>query len=206
MNKIEYAKLLIELGCVQIRPLEPFIYASGLKGPIYCDNRKMISHPKQWERVIEGLCKVVLEKEGEYDAIAGLATAGIPHGAAVALTLKKPFCYVRSQEKKHGKKSLLEGDIQEGSRLLLIEDLVNQGSSLYKAYQGLKRQGLVVSHCLSIVDYQMKKKKELLSCSGFDVISLTDFDHLIKAGKETGLIIGDQERLLRNWHADPASW
>ncbi|MDD0851987.1 orotate phosphoribosyltransferase [Halobacteriovorax sp. GB3] len=200
------AKTLLELKCVQFSPNEPFTYASGLKGPMYCDNRLLLSHPKERSLVIDLFIKVIEENNLSYDQLAGLATAGIPHAAFIADRLKKPMLYIRSKAKGHGKGNQIEGRYKEGERLLLVEDLVNQGSSLEKAVLAAKESALELSGCLSIVDYQMEQAHARLKKFDLTLFSLTDFTSLADTALEMKLIDRTGREILEKWHAAPADW
>jgi orotate phosphoribosyltransferase len=204
--KIKIAKALIQKNCVKFSAQNPFTYASGLKGPIYCDNRLILSHVDFREMVIEAFLSVIKERNLKFDLIGGIATAGIPHAAFIADRLKMPMVYVRPKAKDHGKKNQVEGDFFKGQSVLLVEDLVNQGSSLSDAMKGVVDCGLVSSLCLAVVDYQMGEANKRLNDLNLKLISLTDFEHLILAGRELNLISENDQKLLLNWHADPKGW
>lgn len=202
----EVAKILLEIGCVQVKPKDPFTYASGLKGPIYCDNRKVLSHVNERNIIIDAFIKLIQEKNFEFDQLAGLATAGIPHAAFIANKLDLPMIYIRDKAKGHGKGNQVEGDFVPGQKVLLIEDLVNQGSSLEKAVQGAVDAGLNVVGCLSIVDYEMSKARDILKKLNLDLFSLTKFSDLADTACVLGKIGKEEVELLRAWQKDPAGW
>ena len=202
----EVANLLIDLKCVQLNPKEPFVYASGLKGPIYCDNRKTLSHVEARSVVRDAFVDLIKNGNFKYDQIAGMATAGIAHAAFVADAMGQPMVYVRSKPKGHGKQNQLEGDYASGQKLLLIEDLVNQGKSLAEGVEGVRNAGLEVETCFSIVDYEMDQAKQRLSGLGIKLVSLTTFSDLVAAGKEKGLLDDESVELLKSWQRDPSNW
>ena len=202
----EVANILISLECVQLSPHEPFVYASGLKGPIYCDNRKMLSHVKEREFVIERLMELIDSASAKYDKIAGLATAGIPYASMIAQTKKEPLIYIRSSTKKHGKGNQVEGAYSKGDKIILIEDLVNQAKSLEDAFNGATNAELKPTHCFSIVDYQMEKAKERIASMQIGFHSLTNFDSLVKVAIDKKIFDNQGADLLKKWKASPEKW
>ena len=206
MEKNKIAKLLIGLKCVQISMKTPFNYASGLKGPIYCDNRKVISHVDARSQIVDAFLEKIKKSGIKFDSVAGLATAGIPHAAWIADKLGLPMIYVRGKAKEHGKKNQIEGDYSPGNKVILIEDLVNQGSSLENAVIALKEAGLETAACFCIVSYQMKTVEKLLEKLGISLFSLTDFSSILDISKEfLKLSEGDISDLLE-WQKSPESW
>ena len=199
MKKI-FAKKLLELGCVKFSPDKPFVYASGLTGPIYCDNRMILSHVSLRDKVVDEFLKIIDKESLSYDLLGGIATAGIPYAAMVDDRLKKPMIYIRPKAKGHGKKNQVEGDFNHGQSVLLFEDLVNQGSSVLDALNGLKEAGLSASVCLSIVDYQMPAAQRNLSEAGIRLVSLTDFSSLVETAFELELINLENKNVLYKWH------
>ncbi|MBC7540973.1 MAG: orotate phosphoribosyltransferase [Bacteriovorax sp.] len=204
--KMDIARGLIEKGCVKLSPQNPFTYASGLRGPVYCDNRLILSHVDFREKIIQSFLDVIKKDSLQFDLIGGIATAGIPYAAFIADRLKLPMVYVRPKAKEHGKKNQVEGDYRPNQSVILVEDLVNQGSSLAEAMSGVRDAGLFSTQCLCIVDYQMSEAKKRLKELSLSLISLTDFDHLIQAALEMKLIDSEGKKLLIDWHADPKEW
>ena len=196
----DIAKQLLDLKCVQLSPNDYFTYASGLKGPIYCDNRKVLSYPKERTQLIEALKDLILNSGIDYDIIAGLATAGVPYASILADHFEKPLIYIRSKPKGHGQKNLIEGEYSKGQKIILIEDLVNQGSSVQKGIEASRDQGLVPVSCFSIVDYQMERAKKVFRENKIPFYSLTSFSELVETAKEVSYLT-DQECLsLEKWH------
>jgi len=204
--KENVAKLLLDVGCVKISPSNPFTYASGLKGPIYCDNRKILSHPESRSQIVNNLKELVTSLDLNFDHLAGLATAGIPHAAFLAHELNKSMVYVRSKPKGHGKGNQVEGDYKPGQKVLLVEDLVNQASSLVDAVNGVKKEGLEVVGCVCIVDYQMETAKKRLEEMGINLFSLTNFESLVNVLNQNGQLTEQENELLVSWHKDPKNW
>lgn len=204
--KMNIARGLIESGCVKFSPANPFSYASGLKGPIYCDNRLILGHVNFRDQVIKSFLDIIKMDSIPFDLVGGIATAGIPHAAFIADRMKVPMVYVRPKAKEHGKKNQVEGDYLPNQSVLLVEDLVNQGSSLADAMGGIKAAGLNSADCLCIVDYQMAESKKRLDELSLTLHSLTDFENLVQAALELKFIDSNGKKLLMDWHADPKEW
>jgi orotate phosphoribosyltransferase len=204
--KMDIAKNLINLGAVKFSPNNPFTYASGLKGPIYCDNRIILSHVEFRDLVIDSFIKIIKEQKLSFDLLGGIATAGIPHAAFIADRMKLPMVYVRPKAKDHGRKNQVEGDYRAGQKVLLFEDLVNQGASLDDSMAGLTSAELKCSACMCVVDYEMQGAQTKLKDHGIQLFSLTDFSALVSQAFELNLIDREGFNLLKEWHADPKAW
>lgn len=205
MSKV-IAEYLLTLKAVKFSPEKPFQYASGLKGPIYCDNRMLLSHVDKRDQVIAAFLDLIKTKNLNFDIVGGIATAGIPHAAFIADRMKKPMVYVRPKPKGHGKMNQVEGDYKAGQQVLLFEDLVNQGSSLEEAITGTKNANLIVTDCICIVDYEMKESKRRLLDLNLKLHSLTNFSVLVDTALELKLINETGKSELLNWHSDPVAW
>tara|TARA_R110002072_G_scaffold534_8_gene4266 strand:+ start:17371 stop:18006 length:636 start_codon:yes stop_codon:yes gene_type:complete len=206
VNKLDIAKILLKTGCVSIKPNEPFTYASGLRGPIYCDNRVMLGHVAERYQVCTSFVDVINKNSFVYDHIGGLATAGIPHAAWIAHEMKRSMVYIRSKPKGHGKGNQIEGNFKEGDKILIVEDLVNQAKSLEEAVLGARSDGAAIEDCLCIVDYEMPAALDRVKKLGLRLFSLTDFSHIIKAGVELGFINESDHETLNAWQKDPVAW
>ena len=206
MNAKLMADLLVKIDCLKINPSDPFTYASGLKGPLYCDNRKALGYVKERSQIVNAFVQKIKEWGKDFDAVCGLATAGIPHAAFIADVLNKPMIYVRSKPKSHGKGNQVEGHFQAGQKIIMIEDLVNQGKSLGEALDGVYNAGLNPICCFCIVDYQMPAAREVISSKQLDLISLTNFDSILESSLERGFISEKEGKLLIDWQRDPANW
>jgi len=202
----EVAKLLISIKAVMVAPKTPFTYTSGLQGPIYCDNRKILSHVKVRDEIIKNFVDVIREKSLFCDSYAGLATAGIPHAALIADRLNSPMIYIRSKAKEHGKQNQIEGDYKPGDKILLIEDLVNQAGSLKMAYNGAKEAGLCPVGCLAIVDYQMESAKHIIRDLMLPFYALTDLESIIEVCLESREIDQQDKITVLKWQKDPIQW
>jgi len=196
----DIAELLLNLKCVQLSPDDFFTYASGLKGPIYCDNRKVLSFPKERKIIIQSLKKLIEESQIKFDLIAGLATAGLPYASILADQLELPLIYIRGKAKGHGKKNLIEGHYEEGQKIILIEDLVNQGSSVLSAIEASIEVGLRPVSCFTVVDYEMEAAKKVFVDKEIPFYSLTNFTNLIKTAKEISYLTDQELEVLREWH------
>jgi orotate phosphoribosyltransferase len=206
MEKNKVAELLMELQAIQISIKNPFTYASGLKGPIYCDNRKLISHVNARRKVVEAFVQKIKNSGLQFDKVAGLATAGIPHAAWISEKMSLPMIYVRGKPKEHGKKSQIEGDFTRGDKIILIEDLVNQGSSLESATLALNEAGLDIVACFCIVSYQMKSMEKLLKNLNLSLFSLTDFSSILEVSKGYFKLTEEEVSDLVRWQQNPESW
>jgi orotate phosphoribosyltransferase len=204
--KMDIAKNLINLGAVKFSPQNPFTYASGLKGPIYCDNRLILSQVDFRDQIIASFINLIEVNELRFDHLGGIATAGIPYAAFVADRLKRSMVYVRPKAKDHGRKNQVEGLYKQGDRVLLFEDLVNQGASLEDSMSGLNSVELKCDACLCVVDYETRVSQERLRKLSIQLFTLTDFTSLTFAAFELNLINQDGLNLLKEWHTDPKMW
>ncbi len=200
------SRLLLANSCVELSPKNPFEYASGLRGPLYCDNRRLLSIVDFRDRVVAEFIHLIEKERLEFDIIAGVATAGIPHATLIADRLKRPLIYVRSSAKGHGRNNQIEGIYSSGDRVLLIEDLVNQGESLCHAANALRDHGLHVISALSIVDYQMKRAEELLKRHEISLYSLCNLDTLLDVAFEEDKLEEEEISLLNQWRQNPVKW
>lgn len=206
LSKLQVANLLMDCGCLKLSVAKPFTYASGLKGPVYCDNRLILSYPSQRSAIIQQLAICLKSKTQQQQAIVGVATAGIPHGALVAHLLGRPFLYVRSDKKSHGRQNQVEGHFVAGQEVVMVEDLVNQGGSLVQAVEGVRSSGLKVEQCFCLVDYQMQAAQSVLAANAVKLHSLTDFDSILEAATARKMIESSQSEELRRWQKDPKNW
>ena len=200
------AEKLLQTGAVQLRPDEPFTWASGWKSPIYCDNRKILSFPYIRESIKSEMCNVIFEKYPDADLIAGVATAGIAWGAMAADQLKLPFIYVRPKPKEHGLGNQIEGAFEEGQKTVVIEDLISTGKSSLQVVDVLRKSGLDIVGMVSIFSYGFDEADKNFADAGVQYQSLTDYATLINIGLEKGKIESGSETLLLQWRKDPANW
>jgi len=200
------AEKLLQIKDVQLRPAAPFTWASGWKRPIYCDNRKMLSYPYVRDYIKSELCNVVFEKFADAEVIAGVATAGIAWGAMVADQLKLPFVYVRPKPKEHGLGNQIEGELQPGQKVVVLEDLISTGKSSLQVVDVLRAQGIEVLGMVSIFNYGFSAALAAFEAAGVPFHSLTNYGALIELAQRQGTIDPSHEDVLLKWRTDPANW
>ena len=200
------AEKLLEINAVALQPTDPFTWTSGMRSPIYCDNRLTLSYPEVRREIAAGLKKLILEHFPETEVIAGTATAGIPHAAWVSELMDLPMCYVRSKAKEHGKGNQIEGKAEKGQKVVVVEDLISTGGSVITAVQALKEAGCDVLGAVSIFTYGLEKGKELLKQADIPTESLTNFAALVEAAINKGYISQDDQESLLAWSKDPSAW
>jgi orotate phosphoribosyltransferase len=200
------AEKLLQIQAVQLSPDKPYTWASGWKSPIYCDNRKILSHPFVRDYIKSELCNVVFDKFRDAELIAGVATAGIAWGALVADQLKLPFIYVRPKPKEHGLGNQIEGQYIAGQRAVVVEDLISTGKSSLQVVDVLKGVGLKVDGMVSIFNYRFEAGKKAFDEAGVELYSLTDYPTLISLAEQRKIIQPEHQDVLLNWRNDPANW
>ncbi len=200
------ADFLLQIKAVKLQPRQHFTWASGWKSPIYCDNRIILSHPRIRTYVRQELVKVIDEKFGPPDVIAGVATGAIAHGVLVAEAMGLPFVYVRSSAKEHGRQNLIEGEVSKNQSCVVIEDLISTGQSSLKAVQALRENGVLVKGMISIFNYGFEVATEAFRLANCPVYSLSNYDVLIHQALEQGYIGKDDVESLKLWKTDPATW
>jgi orotate phosphoribosyltransferase len=200
------AEYLLQIKAVKLNPQKPFQWSSGLLSPIYCDNRVILSYPAIRTYIRQQFVDVINEYFGKSDVIAGVATGGIAHGVLVAQEFGLPFIYVRPEPKKHGLSNAIEGYVEKGQSVIVIEDLISTGGSSLKVIEHLKDFGCSIKGMISIFTYNFKSAEENFKKKKFQVISLSDFDTLIKVALEKSYITEDDFEQLKEWHKDPEGW
>lgn len=206
--KIKAAKALLEIKAVFLRPDEPFTWASGIKSPIYCDNRLILTAPEQRDIIENAIAQTVKSEYPQAQVLMGTSTAGIAHAAIATHLLGMPMGYVRSGNKDHGRQNRIEGRLERGQKVVVIEDLISTGGSVIEVVEALRGAGAEVLGIVSIFTYGMKKGLERLADANVKNVSLTDFDTVIQQAAESGYITdGDIER-LRAFRDNPSdeSW
>ncbi|MBR1917705.1 MAG: orotate phosphoribosyltransferase [Bacteroidaceae bacterium] len=208
MNSIatEFAARLLEVKAVKVQPDEPFTWASGWKSPFYCDNRKTLSYPKLRTFVKDNLAKLVKDNFSEADAVAGVATGAIAQGALVADMLGLPFCYVRSKAKDHGMGNLIEGTLPQGSKVVVVEDLISTGGSSLKAVEALRAAGFEVVGMVAAYTYGFPIAEQAFQNAGVKLLTLTNYEAVVSAAIESGYITASQQPTINEWRKDPANW
>lgn len=202
----QVAEQLLEIKAVFLKPNDPFTWASGIKSPIYCDNRLTLSFPKVRQFIAESLAEKIKETFGEVDVVAGTATAGIPHAAWVSDLLDLPMVYVRSKAKEHGKGNQIEGLIAKGQKVVVIEDLISTGGSSLKAVEALEEAGAEVLGIAAIFTYGLDKGKKLLAESNTKLITLTNYDELIEVALNKDYVTAEDMATLKEWKKSPENW
>jgi orotate phosphoribosyltransferase len=200
------AKKLLQINAIKLSPQNPFVWASGLHSPIYCDNRMTLSYPKIRDLIIKKGLKQLAEQTNHFDAIAGVATAGIAHGAILAETLNKPFLYVRSKAKAHGRQNSIEGRLEQGSHILVVEDLISTGKSSIQAVQALRDAGGLPVKVISIFNYGLNIASINFNKAQIEFDSVCCFKELLDVAVKTKYISESEISLIESWQADPLSW
>ncbi len=201
----EIANKLLEIKAIKLQPKNPFTWASGLKSPIYCDNRILLSYPKIRKLVIDSL----VEKSSifnSFDVVAGVATAGIAHGALLAEKLDKPFIYVRSKAKGHGMQNMIEGYLPENSNVLVIEDLISTGKSSMAACEAILETGSKIIGVLAIFSYGFQSSKDIFTKKEIPMDTLSNYRNLIQEAFRINYITEEEKLILDNWSEDPVNW
>ncbi|MFN3530840.1 MAG: orotate phosphoribosyltransferase [Bacteroidia bacterium] len=205
-TSLQVAKLLLEIKAVKLSPDKPFRWASGWNSPIYCDNRITLSYPKARTFIRQELAKAISSRYGEVDIIAGVATAGIPQGALVAEALGLPFIYVRSSAKEHGMGNQIEGVVQAGARVILIEDLISTGGSSLKAAQAVRKAGMQVMAIVSVFTYGFPQADENFKAAKVESLSLTNYATLLEVARDNNYVAEGDLNKLNAWREQPEQW
>lgn len=200
------AEFLLQIKAIKLQPEQPFTWASGWKSPIYCDNRISLSHPRVRTFIRQELVKLIENKFGKPDLIAGVATAAIAPAVLVAEAMGLPFAYVRSSAKDHGRQNLIEGEINPQQSAVVIEDLVSTGGSSLKAVEELRNQGVIVKGLVSIFNYGFDIAVENFRKANCPCYSLSNYTELLRLAIESGYVKKDDLPLLESWRSDPSHW
>ncbi|MFK7748354.1 MAG: orotate phosphoribosyltransferase [Kordia sp.] len=200
------AELLLQINAIKLQPQEPFTWASGWKSPIYCDNRITLSFPPIRNYLREQFAKHIDKEYGKPDVIAGVATGAIGIGILVAEYLGVPFVYVRPEAKKHGRQNQIEGFIQKGQNVVVVEDLISTGKSSLNAVKALDAAEVNVKGMVAIFSYNFDVSKENFKNAGVNLHTLSNYENLLEQALDTNYITSDQLKTLENWRKDPANW
>lgn len=203
---IEFAGKLLNIGSIKLRPENPFTWASGWRSPIYCDNRLTLSYPEIRKWIKEKLAVGISEQFAGAEIIAGVATAGIPHGALVADALNLPFIYVRSEAKKHGLSNQIEGKLEAGKKVVVIEDLLSTGGSSLTAVHALRNAGAEVSGLVALFTYAFDIAQNAFDEAACKFFTISDYPSLITYAIQNNLIDNQTKLLLEEWRKNPAVW
>ena len=205
MVSAELAQKLLQIKAIKLSPSEPFTWASGIKSPIYCDNRITLSYPE-----IRTFVKIALstlsEQLEDYDTVAGVATAGIAHGALIADYIKKPFIYVRSKAKGHGRENLIEGDFSRAKKVLVVEDLISTGGSSIQAVEALRAEGIEVVGVIALFSYEFEKAKKNFEAANCPYLTVSGYSTMLTQAKKTNYITDEEYATLQDWSNDPSGW
>lgn len=203
---LKIAEFLLQIKAIKIDPKKPFTWASGWKSPIYCDNRITLSFPSIRTYIRQQFVNIITEDFGDIDLIAGVATGGIPHGALVAQDLGLPFAYVRSSKKDHGMSNQVEGVVESGQSVIMIEDLVSTGGSSYKAVEAVRARGAHVKGLLAIFTYGFDVADEKFSNSNCDTYALSNYEYLLRQALNDSYIREEDLPELKKWRSNPDTW
>ncbi|SFI59478.1 orotate phosphoribosyltransferase [Paenibacillus sp. UNC496MF] len=202
----DIAKGLLQINAVALRPNDPFTWTSGMKSPIYCDNRLTMSYPAIRELIAEGFATIIRAQYPDCQAVAGIATGGIPHAAWVAQKLNLPMLYVRDKAKGHGKTNQIEGHFEPGQKVVLIEDLVSTGGSSLKAAVAVRDAGCEVQAVVAIFTYQFPQAAEAFAEAGIPLATLSNYSALIDVALENGIVQQSDVALLQAWRENPQAF
>ncbi|MDH4616693.1 orotate phosphoribosyltransferase [Brevibacillus sp. AY1] len=200
------ASSLLEIGAVHLRPDQPFTWTSGIKSPIYCDNRITMSYPSVRRQIAQAFAELIRNTYPDAQVVAGTATAGIPHAAWVAELLDLPMIYVRDKAKGHGRQNQIEGALAAGQKVVVIEDLISTGGSSLKAAQAVQAEGGEVLGVVAIFSYQFPDAEALFADAGVPCTTISNYTALLEAAKEQGVISAEQETLLAEWRKAPKTF
>ncbi|MBK6330352.1 MAG: orotate phosphoribosyltransferase [Bacteroidetes bacterium] len=200
------AEKLLQINAVKLNLQNPFTWASGWKSPIYCDNRKILSYPHVRDFIKSEMTNTVFTEFPDAEVIAGVATAGIPHGVLVADLLTLPFVYVRSKPKEHGMGNQIEGVLEPGKKVVVIEDLISTGMSSMQAVEALQQAGAEIIGICSVFNYGFDVARDLFASKQIKMISLSNYDALVSLALEKNIIDKADESLLKEWRVSPSSW
>ena len=200
------AKSLMDIKAVMLRPEKPFVWASGWNSPIYCDNRRLLSYPEARENVCRWMADIIAAKYPDAEVIAGVATGAIAHGYLVAHLLGKPFIYVRPKPKDHGTGSQIEGILESGAKVVIVEDLISTGKSSLAAADALVKAGADVQGMVAIFSYNFNVARKAFEDSDIELTTLSNYDVLIDVAHETGYVKEADIEVLKEWRYSPSTW
>lgn len=200
------AKSLLQINAIKLSPEKPFTWASGWHSPIYCDNRKILSYPKQRKLVTDCFAKVIADRYPECEVVAGVATGAIAWGALAAEVLQKPFIYVRSEAKSHGLTNQVEGYFEKGQKVVVIEDLISTGGSSLAAVEALRAAGCEVLGMIAIFTYGFQKSLDNFTAAGVELLTLSNYGTMIDMAVEQQYVAQSQIETLKQWRTSPETW
>jgi len=200
------AECLLQIKAIELNKIQPFTWASGWKSPIYCDNRKTLSYPKVRTFIRQKYVETIQKEFGEIDVIAGVATGGIAQAALIAQEMELPLIYVRSSTKEHGLQNMVEGAVQAGQRVVVIEDLISTGMSSLRAVEALREKGCQVAGMVAIFSYGFETAANNFKKYSCPLYTLSDYNSMIDVAAEEGYINAEDIISLKSWREDPANW
>ena len=202
----EIARDLLKIKAVYLKPEEPFTWASGIKSPIYTDNRVTLAYPETRTLIEDGFVEKIRAEFPDVEVIAGTATAGIPHGAIIADKMNLPFAYIRSKPKDHGAGNQIEGRVAPGQKMVVIEDLISTGGSVLDAIAAAKREGADVIGAVAIFTYELPKADKNFNEAGVKLVTLSNYTELIHLAEQEGYINAEGLALLKRFKEDQENW
>ena len=202
----EIARDLLKIKAVYLKPEEPFTWASGIKSPIYTDNRVTLAYPETRTLIEDGFVEKIRAEFPDVEVIAGTATAGIPHGAIIADKMNLPFAYIRSKPKDHGAGNQIEGRVAPGQKMVVIEDLISTGGSVLDAIAVAKREGADVIGAAAIFTYELPKAEKNFNDAGVKLVTLSNYTELIHLAEQEGYINAEGLALLKRFKEDQENW
>ncbi|HLU50949.1 MAG TPA: orotate phosphoribosyltransferase [Flavobacteriaceae bacterium] len=200
------AALLLQINAIKLEPQNPFLWASGWKSPVYCDNRIVLSYPDIRNFLKENIARQIMDKYGKPDVIAGVATGAIGMGMLVADHLNLPFVYVRPEPKSHGRQNQIEGELSQGAKVVVIEDLVSTGKSSINAVAALRQAGAVIQGMWALFSYDFDEAIQNFEKNQVPLYTLSDYNFLIKQAQETHYVDQKYTSLLEEWRKNPSQW
>ncbi|MCY4062715.1 MAG: orotate phosphoribosyltransferase [Chloroflexi bacterium] len=205
-SKRSSAKALLDIGAIGFSPDAPITFKSGIRSPVYVDNRRLIYHPATWHVIIEGFQSLIETRQLPFDTIAGVAVGGVPHSSVLAYIMSRPSVFIRKQTKGHGMGNRVEGGAVAGRRVLLVEDLITTGGSSLSAVDALRAAGAIVTDALAIISYGFDEARAAFAAANVALHTLTDFETLLQLADGDQLLNRQQVTLIRRWFADPYAW
>ena len=205
-TKQSVAKALLDIGAVGFSPDAPITFKSGIRSPVYVDNRALIYHPAAWHTIVGGFKSLVDEASVDFDIIGGVAVGGVPHSSALAYISHKPSVFVRKEEKAHGKGQRIEGGDVRHKRVLLVEDLITTGGSSLSAVNALRAAGALVTDVAAIISYGFDAASDAFDSAGLRLHTLTDFSTVLSQAQARGALDAAQIAVVGRWFADPYNW
>lgn len=203
---IKTAELLLQIKAIKLQPQDPFTWASGWQSPIYCDNRVTLSYPAIRNYLRAQIADRIAQLYGKPDVIAGVATGAIGIGMLVADYMNLPFIYVRPEAKKHGRKNQIEGHLEKGQKVVVVEDLISTGNSSLNAVEALRENGAEIKGMLALFSYGFDQAVENFKTHHVELTTLSDYEHLILQAQGTGYLKEQEIELLKSWRQEPSTW